>query len=237
MTSVPTVSVVVPVHDGAAYLAECLASILEQTVAPLEVVVVDDGSTDRSGDIARSFGEPVRCLRQPHGGPASARNHGVTEARGEFIAFLDADDLLVPQKLERQLARFAANPDLQFCDAYSQNFWSPEIPPGARNVAPRETFTHGEVPKPNLIITWLLRRVLFDRLGGFDVARRLGEDSEWWDRVGASGVAAETLDEVLAMRRLHANNLTRRSYDEYLRQVVRRSKERMERARGTRDRR
>ena len=132
----------------------------------------------------------------------------------------------------RQLARFAANPDLQLCDAYSQNFWSPEIPLDARNVAPRETFTHGEVPKPRLIITWLLRRALFDRLGGFDATRRLGGDGEWRDRVDASGVSTETLDEVLAMRRLHPNNLTRRSYDEYLRQVVRRCKERMDRARG-----
>ena len=236
MTSAPTVSFVVPVHNGVPYLAECLASILAQTVAPLEVLVVDDGSTDQSGDIARSLGDPVRCLRQPHAGVSSARNHGVAEAQGELIAFLDADDLLVPQKLERQLARFAANPDLQFCDAYSRNFWSPEIPLDARNVAPREIFTHGEAPKPRLIITWLLRRALFDRLGGFDVARRLGSDGEWRDRVDASGVSAETLDEVLAMRRLHANNLTRRSYDEYLRQVVRRCKERMDRVRGARDR-
>jgi len=234
VTSAPTVSFIVPVHNGAPYLADCLASILAQTVAPLEVLVVDDGSTDESGDIARSFGRPVRCLRQPHAGVSRARNHGVAEARGDFIAFLDADDLLVPQKLERQLARFAANPDLQFCDAYSRNFWSPEIPPDARNVAPREIFTHGEVPKPRLIITWLLRRALFDRLGEFDVGRRLGGDGEWRDRVDASSVSAETLDEVLAMRRLHANNLTRRSYDEYLRQVVRRCKDRMDRARGPR---
>ena len=101
MTSAPSVSFIVPVHDGAPYLAECLASILGQTVAPLEVLVVDDGSTDRSGDIARSVGRPVRCLRQPHAGPARARNHGVAETKGEFIAFLDADDLLVPHSRRR----------------------------------------------------------------------------------------------------------------------------------------
>ena len=226
------VSFVVPVHDGARYLAECLQSILSQTAPPLEVIVVDDGSTDESADIARSFGPPVRYLHQPHSGAASARNRGTAEARGDLIAFLDADDLAVPYRLEVQLARFAANPALEFCDAYSRNFWSPEIPVDARNVAPREQFTHGNAPKAGLIITWLVKRSLFERVGGFDETRVLGEDAEWRDRMESAGVASETLQDVLAMRRLHADNLTRRNYDEYLRHVVRRCKERMTLARS-----
>ena len=228
------VSFVVPVHDGARYLAACLASILSQTVSPVEVIVVDDGSTDESADIAQSFGPPVRYLHQPHSGAARARNRGVSEAHGDLIAFLDADDLAVPQRLEVQLARFAANPALEFCDAYSRNFWSPESPMDARNAAPRERFTHGEAPKAGLIITWLLKRALFERLGGFDEARTIGEDAEWRDRLDRAHVAMETLEDVLAMRRLHADNLTRRNYDEDLRHVVRRCKERMTLARGAR---
>jgi glycosyltransferase involved in cell wall biosynthesis len=230
------VSFIVPVHDGAPYLAECLGSIVAQTVTPLEVLVVDDGSTDRSAAIAGSFGEPVRCLRQARAGPAAARNLGVSRARGDLLAFLDADDLIPPHKLERQLRCFAADPTLQFCDAYARNFWTPEIPPEARNVAPREAFTHGEAPKPRMIITWLLRRSLFDRLGQFDEALGLGEDDDWRDRVDAARVPAETVDEVLAMRRLHPKNLTRQRYDEYLRHVARRSKARMDRARADRAR-
>ncbi len=234
MTSAPTVSFIVPVHDGARYLGACLASIRAQTVPPLEVLVIDDGSTDESGDVARSFGDPVRCLRQSHGGASKARNLGIAAARGDLLAFLDADDLIVPAKLERQLARFAADPRLQFCDAYTQNFWSPEIPVEARVADPRESFTHGDAPKPGLIITWLCRRGLFDRLGPFDPSLALGEDAEWRDRVEAADVPGETVAEVLALRRLHPDNVTRRRYDEYLRHVVRRSRDRMLRARSGR---
>jgi glycosyltransferase involved in cell wall biosynthesis len=228
------VSFVVPVRDGARYLGECLASIRAQTVAPLEVLVIDDGSSDDSAEVARSFGGAVRCLRQPHGGTSTARNRAIAEARGDLIAFLDADDLIVPQKLERQLACFAADPTLQFCDAYTRNVWSPEIPVAERVIDPRESFTHGDGPKPGLIITWLCRRELFDRLGSFEPTLALGEDAEWRDRVDAADVRCETVDEVLALRRLHADNVTRRRYDDYLRHVVRRSRDRMRRARSGR---
>ncbi len=227
MTSAPEVSFVVPVHNGANYLAECLQSILAQTVPALEVLVVDDGSTDASAEMAMSFGAPVMCLRQPNRGQAAARNRGVREARGELVAFLDADDTIPPYKLERQLQRFRARADLQFCDAYIRNFWSPDLPASERVEDPREAFTHGETPKPHSIITWLCRRELFESLGGFDEQRTLGEDSEWHDRVEAAGVPAETIDSVLAFRRLHGGNLTRRRYDDYLREIARRHRKRM----------
>ena len=218
----PTVSFVVPVHNGAAYLPECLKSILAQSVRPFEVVVVDDGSTDASAAIAADCGAPVRCVRQPHRGQAAARNRGVAAAQGELVAFLDADDWIPPDKLERQIARFRARPELQFCDAYIRNFWSPDLGVSERLEKPREVFTHGETPKPHSIITWLCRRELFAQLGGFDEQRTFGEDSEWRDRVEAAGVPAETLEAVLAFRRLHRDNLTRRRYDEYLREIARR---------------
>jgi glycosyltransferase involved in cell wall biosynthesis len=214
-------SFVIPVHNGARYLRESIESALNQSVAPLEVIVVDDGSEDDSAAIAESFGHPVRCVRNSHAGQAAARNHGVSIASGEFIAFLDADDIAVPHRIERQLARFAARPELDFCEAYTQNFWSPEIAVGDRRVAPQEGFTHGDVPKPYLIITWLFRRRLFFQLGGFDEGRRFGEDTDWRDRVVQSGAVMESLEEVLALRRLHHDNLTRRHYDQHLKAIVR----------------
>ncbi len=152
-------------------------------------------------------------------------------ARGKFIAFLDADDVAHPQRIARQLARFAARPDLEFCDAYSRNFWSPEIPEVERRQSPREAYTHGDVPKGGLIITWLLRSALFDRLGGFDERLTLGEDTEWRDRAHDASVVSETLAEILAWRRLHQGNLTRRHYDRYLKEIVRHRRQRMAQAR------
>jgi len=97
-----TVSVVIPCYNGSMYLRETLKSALSQTLSPLEVIVVDDGSTDDSATIAESFGSPVRVIRQKNQGESVARNRGIDEAKGEWIAFLDADDLWKPEKLEKQ---------------------------------------------------------------------------------------------------------------------------------------
>lgn len=98
-----TVSVVIPCYNGSAFVRETLESALNQTHAPLEAIVVDDGSTDDSASIAESFGSPVRVIRQENQGESVARNRGIEEARGEWIAFLDADDVWKPEKLEKQL--------------------------------------------------------------------------------------------------------------------------------------
>jgi len=103
------VTVVIPCYNGAAYLGAAIESALAQTHAPLEVLVIDDGSTDRSLDLARSYGPPVRVISQSNQGESVARNRGIDEARGDWIAFLDADDVWRPQKLQRQLAMTAAD--------------------------------------------------------------------------------------------------------------------------------
>lgn len=99
----PTVSVIIPVYNGEAFLADAIRSVLQQTVG-CEIVVVDDGSSDRSAAIAEAFGEPVRLVRQKNAGTAAARNSGLAAARGEWVAFLDQDDQWMAEKLERQLA-------------------------------------------------------------------------------------------------------------------------------------
>ena len=112
MDRVPLVSVVIPLYNGERFIAETIRSVLAQTMLDLEVVVVDDGSTDGGGKVVQSFGEPVRYLFQENAGVAAARNAGIAAARGEFIAFLDADDVWVARKLERQLAEFRRDPGL-----------------------------------------------------------------------------------------------------------------------------
>jgi glycosyltransferase involved in cell wall biosynthesis len=98
----PAISVVIPCYNGSKYLHETLKSVLAQTFPPLEVIVVDDGSTDDSAAIAESYGPPVRVIRQPNQGESVARNRGIEEANGEWVAFLDADDMWLPEKLAEQ---------------------------------------------------------------------------------------------------------------------------------------
>lgn len=103
MHPTPTISVVIPCFNGATFLSDAIASALVQTYPPIEVLVVDDGSTDCSADLAEAFGPPVRVVRQPNQGESVARNRAFAEARGDWLAFLDADDLWDPCKLERQI--------------------------------------------------------------------------------------------------------------------------------------
>lgn len=117
----PSVSVIIPCYNTAPYLREALDSALAQTPPPLEVIVVDDGSTDDSAAIAGSYGPPVRVVRQANRGQAAARNRGIAEARGDWIALLDADDVWLPQKTARQFeALEEAGRDVVcvYCDFY-----------------------------------------------------------------------------------------------------------------------
>lgn len=113
MTGHPLVSCVVPVFNGAPFLVDAVASIEAQTWRPIEIIIVDDGSTDGTPDVIGAMGTRVRALRQENAGPAAARNAGLRMARGEFVAFLDSDDEWLPHKLGMQIARFEARPELQ----------------------------------------------------------------------------------------------------------------------------
>jgi glycosyltransferase involved in cell wall biosynthesis len=110
--STPLVSCIVPVFNGERYLAEALDSVLGQTYRALEVIVVDDGSTDGTPAVVRTFGARVRCVTQPNAGLAAARNRGLAAATAELVAFLDADDLWLPEKIACQMERFRAHPEL-----------------------------------------------------------------------------------------------------------------------------
>ena len=104
-------SVVIPVFNGERFLAEAIQSVLDQTYEPVEVIAVDDGSTDGSAAIARSFAG-VQVIEQPNSGPAGARNAGIAAARGEFLAFVDADDIVPPDKLELQVTHLREHPEV-----------------------------------------------------------------------------------------------------------------------------
>ena len=214
------ISCIVPVFNGELYLAEALDSILAQTYRPLDIIVADDGSTDGTPDVVAGYGQRVRYVWQPNAGANAARNLGLNAARGDFVAFLDADDLWHPEKLMRQMACFQARPELKLCLTHVQNFWVPELE------EERRQFRDHRLSKPvpgHATQTLLARKSLFEEIGQFDAARTHTGDTEWLLRAKELGVVTEMMAEVLVHRRLHRTNLSRRaaaaSRDEYLRLV------------------
>jgi glycosyltransferase involved in cell wall biosynthesis len=202
-----SITCVIPVFNGARYLGEALDSVIAQDVADLEIVVVDDGSTDDTAAVLETYRDRVRVVRQDNRGPAAARNRGVEEASGEFLCFHDADDLWVPERLRRQLAVFDERPETDLCLGMVQNFWMPEVEAEARAYAG----TPFSRPAPGFIFpTLVTRRDTWDRVGAIDPSLRAGEDNDWFLRARDAGLVEYVLPDVVLRRRLHANNLTRR---------------------------
>ena len=203
MQSSPLVSAVIPVYNGERYLAEAIESVLAQDYRPVELVVVDDGSTDGSGDIARSY-PLVRYIRQSHQGVSAARNAGIAAARGEFIAFLDADDVWTPDKLTVQMGYLLAHPDVGFAFARQRFLCEQgiEAPPWFRQDLLAQDHV-GFMPS-----TLVARKAVFERAGGFDTALRRGEDTEWLLRARDCGVQMGIVQETLLLRRVHSGNVS-----------------------------
>jgi glycosyltransferase involved in cell wall biosynthesis len=213
----PLISCIVPVFNGELYVGEALDSVLGQTYRPLEVIVVDDGSTDGTARIVAGYGERVSYLAQSNAGHAAARNRGIHAARGDFVAFLDADDLWHPEKLTRQLDCLLAQPLPDLCFTHLRNFWMPRL--GKE----RDRFNGSRYARPFpgfSTVTLLARSTVFERIGPFNPSLRHGDDTEWFLRAADRGIRREMLAEVLVYRRIHQTNRSRslaaESRDEYL---------------------
>lgn len=190
-----TVSVVIPVHNGEAYLAEAIDSVLDQSRAPTELIVVDDSSTDGSVSIARKY-EQATVVRCEHRSAGEARNEGVRASSGDWLAFLDHDDVWLPDKLEKQADVLKTEPGVDivltrqeswFMDGVERPVWmAPELVTGVHT---------GFLP------TMLVRRASFDRVGWFwnDAC----EDTEWHFRAMEQGLVMATVPQVLLRRRIH----------------------------------
>jgi len=195
------VTVVVAVRNGVRFLPEALASLRTQTAPPLEILVVDGGSTVGTIELARREAG-VTLLSQVGETLADAYNTGIAAARGEVVAFLSHDDLALPAKLELQVARLEAEPALEMCTHWVEFFLEPgsEKPPGLR----LELF---DGPRPARVMeTLAARRTLFLRIGGLDPRVSPCDDVEWFARAQDLGVPAAVLPDVLVRKRIHGGN-------------------------------
>lgn len=184
----PTVSVIIPAYNAARYLAETLASALGQTLTDIEVIVVDDGSKDNTAEVAQSF-PAVRYVHQQNAGVSAARNTGATHAQGEFLAFLDSDDLWHPDKLRQQVEALRQHPASVFSrtEAASDPDRQTAIQHGQRETsAPHQLIPdfHASFLLPYLTTsTVMVRRTAFEEAGGFDTRLRIAEDVDFYLRV------------------------------------------------------
>ncbi|MES2682304.1 MAG: glycosyltransferase family A protein [Pseudomonadota bacterium] len=213
------VAVLIPVYNGAKYLAAAIDSVLAQSHAVHEILVIDDGSTDASPLIAQGYAG-LRCIVLPrNGGQAAALNTGVAASTAPWLAFLDSDDLWQPDKLERQFAAVQARPELEAVCGYAEQFGEePHRPAAERRLLPAR-----------LPSAMLLRRSAWERVGAFR------SDSptfivDWWARADALHLETQMLDTVCYRRRLHAGNLGRQQgmREAYLRLIA----EKLERSRA-----
>lgn len=199
----PRVSVLMPVYNCEPYIDKAIESVLNQTYQDFELIVVNDGSTDRSGEIASSYPQ-VRYYDCPHRGIPATRNFALSKAEGEMIAFLDADDLWTPEKLEHQVNYLEEHPECSIIFCRYQNFT--DIPE-EEMTEKQEKLLGREIDK--CLTAACMRKSLFERFGGFSLTCPYGEDTEWSARLVLGGVdISRRLEEFLYLRRIHNDNIT-----------------------------
>lgn len=194
-----TISVVIPAYNAAAFLAEAVSSVLGQSEPVDQVIVVDDGSTDTTADIARSFGQPVEVIGRANGGIGAARNSALALVSGELLAFLDADDVWPDGRIAALRRVLGSDPSTDAVFGKVVEFGE-----GMDETAP--------VAAP-LASSMLIRRESFERVGPFREDIRVGEFIDWYARAQELGLKFAQIDDVVLRRRLHETNTGRLQRD------------------------
>lgn len=224
MESNPVVSVVIPAYNDARYIGQALRSVLAQSYRPLDIVVVDDGSTDETAGIASSFGSRVQVFRQANAGAAVARNRGLEEARGDYIAFLDADDFWHPRKIELQLRHLQGCSEcvavycrkIEVREGTGASSWSSLPADRGSDALARSPGESGwlylELLRDSVVhtSTIMASRTTIDKVGRFDISLRKGQDLEFWLRLSRLG-PIHMLDAVLSAYRIHPASISHRA--------------------------
>lgn len=212
--SQPLVSVIIPTYNRAGLIPQSIRSAMAQTHSNLEIIVVDDGSTDNTRDVVASFGSAVQYFYKPNSGPSATRNLGIQKARGEFVAFLDSDDLWEPTKVEKQLQCFEQNPEAamvstnyRLIDLEGQIIKDPGSKPGYK---PNAFFVKDllEIKFPFATPAFMIRKSVLEKIGAFNENLRISEDLDLLIRIGMN-YQIGYVDEVLISVRMHENHLMR----------------------------
>jgi glycosyltransferase involved in cell wall biosynthesis len=211
-----TVTVIIPAYNAEKYLAQTIETVLQQTYTDFELLVVDDGSSDRTPDIVTDCSDPrVKLISQVNQGVSAARNTGIAHATGEFVAFLDSDDLWMPHKLETHVRHLQANPELGMSFARVEYLNPDGTRTGARtnlrlrNIKIQHLYYENLACTPSNVV---VRRAVLPDTGGFDGGLSGFEDMEFSVRVSFWGWQVEGLDETLAFYRAHPFGISAQLY-------------------------
>lgn len=197
------VSVLIPTYNCGKFLGEAIDSVLAQTFTDFEIIVVDDGSTDDTAEVVARYPE-VKYFPIQHSGVSTARNTAIAKATGEFVVFLDADDLWAPDKLEKQVAYLDEHADCMLVFTKAENFYQNEEKD--RTERQLELFNSS---LERCVITCAIRRSVFEKYGVFRTDYPHGEDTQFMFRLSISGLSLDhCIPEALYRRRIHSNNIS-----------------------------
>ncbi|MBD2482576.1 glycosyltransferase [Planktothrix sp. FACHB-1365] len=198
------VSVIIPVYNGEKYLAEAIQNVKNQDYQPLEIIVIDDGSTDKTAEIAAQFKDCIRYIYQQNTGPAAARNHGIRIANGDVIAFLDVDDLWSDNKLKLQANYLADHPSVGIVQGLIQ-----QMKLLRQEEDDQAIFEPTYKPYSYINIgSAIYRKTVFEKIGFFDETLKYAEDVDWFIRAWENGISKIVLDRVSLFYRKHEDNMT-----------------------------
>lgn len=212
LVKAPTFSVVIPAYNASAYIADCINSVLAQSETDLEVIVVDDGSTDGTAQMISTFTDPrVHLIRRPNGGLAAARNTGIVAAKGEFVAFLDADDRWCSEKLAAHRQALEEDPTASVSYDWSVFIDIKGDRTGLCMAQTQKLLTHEALLLKNYLgngSTSVVRRSVLEENNGFDESLRRLVDHELWVRLAFSGHKFKLVPRQLTEYRIHPASFT-----------------------------
>ncbi|MEK9180242.1 MAG: glycosyltransferase family 2 protein [Patescibacteria group bacterium] len=212
----PLVSIITPAHNAGPYLRDTIGSVLSQTYNNFEHIIVDDGSTDDTAEVVRSFTDPrIKYMSQKNSGQSSARNAAIKVAKGKYIALLDADDIFYPEKLSEQVAYMEQHPDCEFCYCKIHHFFH-EKPHDRYYFAMEHPsgYLFGKLLVSNFInpLSAMVRREVFEKHGAFEPKFRWADEQYLWLKLAYKKVKFCYLDKVLGACRLHPESFTNRPF-------------------------
>jgi glycosyltransferase involved in cell wall biosynthesis len=199
----PLISVIIPVFNGEKFIADAIQSVLKQDYKPLEIIVVDDGSTDKTAQVVKNFAQNITYLYQENAGISASRNKGLEHANGELIAFIDADDIWTPTKLAVQLRCLQSSPDAEI--AWGFLLKTPFHKMDELYLLDLET---QKGLFSTQLGTMLIKKQVFEKIGCFDLEMQLAEDLDWINRMREVGTIVELHNNIVQFNRWHGQNIT-----------------------------